>query len=147
MTEPSTHGFLCRAPPVNTHPSFHHILSEISGILTVTSFAILDTLLHAQTLSHVQLFCNPMDCNLLGSSAFGIFLARIRQWGAIFLFQGIFPNQGSNPHLLHCRWILYCLSHQGSLVFVIVLSLIRSRGDKIPLYEYKGDLPEYFQKQ
>ena len=101
MTEPSTHGFLCRAPSVNTHPSFHHILSEISGILTVTSFAILDTLLHAQTLSHVQLFCNPMDCNLLGSSAFGIFLARIRQWGAIFLFQGIFPNQGSNPHLLH----------------------------------------------
>ena len=24
-----------------------------------------------------------------------------------FLFQGIFPTQGSNRHLLHCRWILY----------------------------------------
>ena len=22
-------------------------------------------------------------------------------------FQGIFPTQGSNPHLLHFRWILY----------------------------------------
>ena len=25
------------------------------------------------------------------------------------------PTQGSNPGLLHCRWILYHLSHQGSL--------------------------------
>ena len=30
------------------------------------------------------------------------------------LHQGIFPNQGSNPGLPHCRWILYQLSHQGS---------------------------------
>ena len=29
------------------------------------------------------------------------------------LLQGIFPNQGSNPHLLHCVQILYPLSHQG----------------------------------
>ena len=28
--------------------------------------------------------------------------------------QGIFPIQGSNPGLLHCRQILYCLSHQRS---------------------------------
>ena len=26
--------------------------------------------------------------------------------------QGIFPTQGSNPGLPHCRWTLYCLSHQ-----------------------------------
>ena len=30
------------------------------------------------------------------------------------LLQGIFPNQGLNPGLLHCRQILYCLSHQRS---------------------------------
>ena len=30
------------------------------------------------------------------------------------LLQGIFPNQGLNPSLLHCRWIFYHLSHQGS---------------------------------
>ena len=29
------------------------------------------------------------------------------------LLQGIFPTQGSNPGLLHCRRILYHLSHQG----------------------------------
>ena len=27
------------------------------------------------------------------------------------LLQGIFPTQGSNLGLLHCRQILYCLSH------------------------------------
>ena len=30
------------------------------------------------------------------------------------LLQGIFPTQGSNPGLAHCRWILYQLSHKGS---------------------------------
>ena len=30
------------------------------------------------------------------------------------LLQGIFPTQGSNPDLLHCRWIPYQLSHKGS---------------------------------
>ena len=30
------------------------------------------------------------------------------------LLQGIFPTQGSSPGLLHCRQILYHLSHQGS---------------------------------
>ena len=34
--------------------------------------------------------------------------------GSLSLLQGIFPTQGSNPSLLHCRWILYQLSHQGS---------------------------------
>ena len=31
-----------------------------------------------------------------------------------FLLQGIFPTQGSNPGLPHCRQMLYRLSHQGS---------------------------------
>ena len=30
------------------------------------------------------------------------------------LLQRIFPTQGSNPGLLHWRWILYQLSHHGS---------------------------------
>ena len=32
--------------------------------------------------------------------------------GSLFLLQAIFPTQGSNPGLLHCRLILYCLSYQ-----------------------------------
>ena len=34
--------------------------------------------------------------------------------GDLFLLQGIFPTQGSNPGLPHCRQILYQLSHKGS---------------------------------
>ena len=34
--------------------------------------------------------------------------------GNLSLLQAIFPTQGSNPGLLHCRRILYQLSHNGS---------------------------------
>ena len=38
--------------------------------------------------------------------------------GSLSLLQGIFPTQGLNPGLLHCRWILYQLSHKGSLGYL-----------------------------
>ena len=53
------------------------------------------------TLSH------PMDCSLPGSSLHGIFQARILEWVAIFLLQGIFLTQGLNLGLLYYRQILY----------------------------------------
>ena len=34
--------------------------------------------------------------------------------GCHFLLQGIFPTQGSNLGLLHCRQILYHMNHQRS---------------------------------
>ena len=34
--------------------------------------------------------------------------------GCHAFLQGIFPTQGWNPGLPHCRWILYQLSHKGS---------------------------------
>ena len=34
--------------------------------------------------------------------------------GSLSVLQGIFPTQGSNPGLPHCRQILYQLSHKGS---------------------------------
>ena len=79
---------------------------------------------------------DPMDCSLPGSSIHRIFQARVLEWGAtafpsglyspwnspgqntgvgsLSLLQGIFPTQGSNPGLLHCRRILYQLSCEGS---------------------------------
>ena len=33
--------------------------------------------------------------------------------GSLSHLQGIFPIQGSNPDLPHCKWILYQLSYQG----------------------------------
>ena len=41
--------------------------------------------------------------------------SRQEYWSRLHaLLQGIFPTQGSNPSLPHCRQILYHLSHQGS---------------------------------
>ena len=54
----------------------------------------------------------PMDCSHPGSSVYGIFQARVLEWVAISFLQ-IFPTQGLNPGLPHCRWMLYPLSHQG----------------------------------
>ena len=52
---------------------------------------------------------DPMDCSPWNSPG--------QNTGAcsLSLLQGIFPTQGSNPGFLHCRCILYQLSHKGSL--------------------------------
>ena len=39
--------------------------------------------------------------------------------GFHFLLQGIFSTQGLNPGLLHCRQILYLLSHQASQILYV----------------------------
>ena len=46
--------------------------------------------------------CNPMDCSPQDPLSMSCH----------FLLQGIFLAQGSNLGLLHCRQILYHLSHQ-----------------------------------
>ena len=56
--------------------------------------------------------CNPRDCSPPGFSVHGISQARILEWVAISFSRRIFPTQGSNPGPLHCRQILYHLSHQ-----------------------------------
>ena len=58
--------------------------------------------------------CNPMDCSPPGFSVY----SKNTGVGCHCFLQGIFPTQGSNPGLLHHRWILYCLSHQGSLYYL-----------------------------
>ena len=53
-------------------------------------------------LNHVRLFTNPWTS---GQNS-GV--------GSLSLLQGIFPTQGLNPGLPHCRQFLYQLSHKGS---------------------------------
>ena len=51
--------------------------------------------------------CNPMDSPWISpGQTIGV--------GSLSLLQEIFPTQGLNPGLLHCRQILYQLSHKGS---------------------------------
>ena len=52
--------------------------------------------------------------DLMDSTVHGILQARILEWVAFPLLQGIFSTQVSNIGLLHGRWILYPLSHKGS---------------------------------
>ena len=57
--------------------------------------------------------CNPMDYTISGIPP-----GQNTGMGSHSLLQGIFPAQGWNPGLPHCRWILYQLSHQGSPLFI-----------------------------
>ena len=50
--------------------------------------------------------------------------------GSLSLLQGNLPTQGSNPGLLHCRWFLYQLSHQGSPKILVCIA-----------YPFSVDLP------
>ena len=62
--------------------------------------------------------CDPMDCSPSGSSVHGDSPGKNTGVGSHSLLQGIIPTQGSNSGLLHCRRILYHLSHQGSPLVV-----------------------------
>ena len=66
-----------------------------------------------KSLSHVWLFVTPWTIqsiySLWNSSGQNTVV------GSFSLLQGIFPTQGLNPGLLHCRRILYQLSHKGNL--------------------------------
>ena len=57
-----------------------------------------------KSLSHVRL-CHPMDY-----AVHRVLQARILEWVACSLLQGIFPILGLNPGLLYCRQIIYHLS-------------------------------------
>ena len=35
--------------------------------------------------------------------------------GCHAFLQGVFPTQGLKPDLLHCRWILYHMSHEAEV--------------------------------
>ena len=69
-----------------------------------TNWAIREAL-KWKLLSRVWLFATP--CNSLWNSP-----GQNTAVSSCSLLQGIFPTQGLNPGLPHCRWILYQLNHQ-----------------------------------
>ena len=66
--------------------------------------------------------CNPMDCSPPDSSVHGDSTGKNMRVGCHALLQGIFPTQGSNPSLLHCKQILYCLNHHQGNPYLYLLS-------------------------
>ena len=63
-----------------------------------------------------------MDYSLPGSSVHGIFQARILEWVAIPLLQGIFLTQGSNFHFLHWQADSLPLNHLGKPHWAVTLA-------------------------
>ena len=55
-----------------------------------------------------------MDSSRPGSSVHGDSSGKNTGVGGHALLNRIFPTQGQNPGFSHCRWVLHCLSHQGS---------------------------------
>ena len=57
--------------------------------------------------------------------------------GSLSLLQGVFPTQGLNLGLPHCRWILYQLSHQGNPLKALARLLImmaKNPGSLAPIW-------------
>ena len=79
-----------------------------------------------QSLSHVLLLWHHrlyIPWNSLGQNT---------MVGNLFLLQGVFPTQGSNPGLLHCRQILSHLSHQRSPRILEWVAYPLSKGSSQP---------------
>ena len=112
----------------NTGVGCHFLLQGISPTQGLNLH-----LLHWQAdslpLSHLgspSWIISSVDCSVMSDSLqpLGLYPTRLLcPWnfpgkntgvGCHFLLQGIFPTQGLNPGLLHCRQMLYHLSHQGS---------------------------------
>ena len=66
--------------------------------------------------------CKPMDCSPPGSSVHRDCPGKNTGVGCRALLQEIFAIQGFILDLLHCRWILYHLSHQGSPNMYLIIA-------------------------
>ena len=81
-------------------------------------------ILQARLLEWVAISCSKSEsesCSVMSDSLrpHGLYSPQNSQGqntgeGSLSLLQEIFPTQGSNPGLPHCRKILYQLSHKGS---------------------------------
>ena len=73
-----------------------------------------------KSLSQVQLFATPWTVACQAPPSVG-FSRQEYCSGLPFPFPGYLPNLGSDPRLLHCRQILYHLSHQGEPPYCIIV--------------------------
>ena len=93
-------------PHVVTINEFQVLLSSVTRLPSYPICAVLSRLVVSDSL-------RPHNCSLPGSSVHGDSPGKNTGLSCHFLLQGIFPNPGLKPGLLHCRQILYHLTHQG----------------------------------
>ena len=85
----------------------------------------LDGITYSMDMSFSKLWELVIDRETWCAAVHGVTKSQTRLSGH-FLLQEIFPIQGSNLDLPHCRQTLYCLSHQRSLNWTELLSNLKS---------------------
>ena len=113
--QPWGHDFLSLLMSLSTILLFFHLTNTL--LVSLKSICCIgynkyDSVLCLVAQSCLTL-CDLMGCSPPGSSVHWYSPGKNTGVGCHGLLQGIFPTQGSNPGLLHCRWILYRLNHQG----------------------------------
>ena len=88
--------------------------------------------MHAKLIQLCLTLCDPKDHSLPGSSVHGHSPGKNTGASCHALFQGFFSTQGSNPGLLHCRWILYYLNYHESLRILDWVAYPFSKGSSWP---------------
>ena len=109
---------MCTRTRAHTHTHTHthkHCVTGSHALKSVQEFkarpsACKSAVLGLVTQSWLTL-CDPMGCSPPGSSVHRCSPGKNTGVGCYALLQRIFPTQGSNPGLLHCRWMFYHLSH------------------------------------
>ena len=95
----------------NSHKEKHRC--EVLNLLQKEIPSVCEKVKKCQSLSSVQVFATPWT--VVPQSPLSMEFSRQAYWsGQPFPSPRDLPCQESNPGLLHCRRILYCLSHQGS---------------------------------
>ena len=108
--------------------------------------------------------CDPMDCSPWGPSVHGDSPGKNTGVGCHALLQVIFPTQGLNPGLLHCRWIFTIWATRWKVVAEwLDAGFLASGGDEFNpgpetrldrsellcnkvLLKYKGDRESFWHK-
>ena len=110
------------------------MLSTLYSLNTFSPFLLINSnsavlCLVAQSYSTL---CDPMDCSPPGSSVHEDSPGKNTGVGCHALLRRIFPSEGLNPGLPHCRGIFYPLSHQGSPRILEWVAYPFSRGSSLP---------------
>ena len=114
--------FITYVPPKGPTSKNHHFRSEDFDIwiLGRNKCSVHNTKVKKVLVVQLCLtLCDPLDCSPPGFPVHEILQARILEWGAIPFPRGSSQPREWNLNLLHCRQILYHLSHQGSPLMLI----------------------------
>ena len=82
--------------------------------------------------------CDPKDCSLPGSSVHMDSPGKNTGVGCHALLQGIFPTQGLNPVLPHCKWILLRSEPPGKPYMYTYIPPSHSRPHSTPLGHHRA---------